>query len=99
MVINSIVANVFLIIFSVFGILFNYRNYLITLMGIELMLLCINLNFLTLATYFNDYTGQIMSLLILTVAASESAIGIAIIICYYKLRGNISYSKKSSLRY
>jgi NADH-quinone oxidoreductase subunit K len=99
MVLNSIITNIFIIFFSIFGILFNYRNYLITLMGIELMLLCININFLTLSAYFNDYSGQIMSLLILTVAASESAIGIAVIICYYKLRGNISYNNKAILRY
>lgn len=72
------------------GIVFNRRSILIILMCIELMLLSLNLNFIIFSIYFDDLFGQLFSLFILTVAASESAVGLAIIIIYYRVRGNIS---------
>ena len=68
----------------------DFRSILIILMCIELMLLSLNLNFITFSIYFDDLFGQIFSFFILTVAASESAVGLAIIIIYYRVRGNIS---------
>jgi len=81
-----------LIVFSicVIGILFNSRNFLVLLMGIELMLLSSNLNFIYFSIYLDDLYGQLFSLFILTIAASESAVGLAIVIIYYRVRGSIS---------
>jgi NADH-quinone oxidoreductase subunit K len=80
------------------GIVFNLRSILIILMCIELMLLSLNLNFITFSIYFDDLFGQIFSFFILTVAASESAVGLAIIIIYYRVRGNISIDQNFLLR-
>jgi NADH-quinone oxidoreductase subunit K len=80
------------------GIVFNRRSILIILMCIELMLLSLNLNFIVFSVYFDDLYGQLFSLFILTVAASESAVGLAIIIIYYRVRGNISIEQNYLLK-
>lgn len=67
-------------------------------MCIELMLLSVNLNFILFSIYLDDIYGQIFSLFILTVAAAESAIGLAILILYYRLRGKISINEKVTLK-
>ena len=81
------------------GIFLNFRNILIILMGIELILLSLNLNFIYFSLYLDDLYGQIFSLFILTIAASESAIGLAIIIIYYRIRGNILVNQIAVLKY
>lgn len=72
------------------GIFLNRKNVITILMSIELMLLAININFVAFSVYLNDLVGQIFTLFILTVAAAEAAIGLAIIVIYYRNRGNIS---------
>jgi NADH-quinone oxidoreductase subunit K len=72
------------------GIFLNRRNILILLMSIELMLLAINFNFIIFSVFLDDILGQIFALLVLTVAASESAIGLAILLVYYRIRGTIA---------
>lgn len=67
-------------------------------MCIELMLLSVNMNFILFSIYLDDIYGQIFSLFILTVAAAESAIGLAILILYYRLRGKISINEKVTLK-
>lgn len=67
-------------------------------MCIELMLLSVNMNFILFSIYLDDVYGQIFSLFILTVAAAESAIGLAILILYYRLRGKISINEKVTLK-
>jgi NADH-quinone oxidoreductase subunit K len=81
-----------------FGILLNRKNILILLMSIELMLLAVNLNFIIYATSFGDHFGLIFALLILNVAAAESAIGLAILVVYYRLRGSIQIGQFNLLR-
>jgi NADH-quinone oxidoreductase subunit K len=71
-------------LFGILGLVLNKRNLLIILMSIELMLLGINLNFIFFSVYLDDIMGQIFALYILTVAAAESAIGLAIFTVYYK---------------
>jgi len=93
MFIIQLTTNIFLFLISTFGIIFNNRNILITIMCIELLLLSLNLNFIIFSTYLDDLYGQLFSLFILTVAASESAIGLAIIIIYYRIRGSISMNQ------
>lgn len=90
MLILQITSNIFLFLCSVFGILINRTNILIVLMCIEIMLLSVNLNFIVLSVYLNDILGQIFSLFVLTVAAAESAVGLAILILYYRIRNKIS---------
>jgi len=96
---NQLAANLVLFCLSVFGIVFNTKSILITLICIELMLLSINLNFVVLSAYFDDLYGQIFSMFILVIAASESAIGLAIIISYYRVRGVIFLDQKPVLKY
>jgi len=80
------------------GIVLNRRNIIIMLMSVELMLLSINLNFIIYSAYLDDIMGQVFALLILTVAAAESAIGLAILVVYYRVRGSISVENIHLLR-
>ena len=84
---------------SLFGLITNRKNLIITVMCLELLLLSANLNFAVFSVYLDDMYGQLFSLIILTVVASESAIGLALIIAYYRLHGSILYTNKISLRY
>jgi len=72
------------------GIFLNRKNIIILLMSIELMLLSINFNFIIFSVFLDDILGQLFALLILTVAAAESAIGLAILVIYYRVRGTIA---------
>lgn len=72
------------------GIILNKKNIIFILMSIELMLLAINLNFIIFSVYLDDILGQIFSLFVLTVAAAESAIGLAILVIYYRVRKTVS---------
>lgn len=74
---------------GVFGLVLNRKNILITIMSIELMLLAVNLNFIVFSIYLDDVVGYIFVLFVLTVAATESAIGLAILTVYYKLKQTI----------
>jgi len=87
--IQYIFVVIIIFILGVIGIILNYKNILIMLMSIELMLLSINFNFIVYSVYLDDILGQIFSLLILTVAAAEAAIGLAILIVYYRIIGVI----------
>jgi NADH-quinone oxidoreductase subunit K len=72
------------------GIFLNRKNIIVILMSIELMLLAINLNFIIFASYLNDRLGAIFALFVLTVAAAESAIGLAILVVFYRVQGTIA---------
>jgi NADH-quinone oxidoreductase subunit K len=75
---------------GVFGIFVNRKNVIIILMSVELILLAVNLNFVAFSAYLGDLTGQIFALLVLTVAAAEAAIGLAILVVFYRNRGSIA---------
>ena len=75
---------------GVFGIFLNRKNIIIILMSIELILLAVNLNFVAFSAQLNDLAGQVFALLILTVAAAEAAIGLAILVIFYRNRGSIA---------
>lgn len=94
MFILQLVTNILLFLIGVLGIISNRRSLLIILMCIELVLLSINLNFVLFSVYLDDFYGQLFSLFVLTVAAAESAIGLAILIIYYRLRGKILINQK-----
>ena len=94
----QLVTNIFLFFIGVFGIVLNSQNILIVLMCLELTLLSANLNFILFSVYLDDFYGQLFSLFILTIAASESAIGLAILIVYYRIRGDININKISLIK-
>ena len=98
MFLRQLTANFFLFTTSLIGIAINRRSILIILMCIELVLLSLNLNFILFSVYFDDLYGQLFSFFILTVAAGESAVGLAIIIIYYRVRGNISMAQAAVLK-
>ena len=75
---------------GVVGIFLNRKNVIIILMAIELMLLAVNINLVAFSTYLNDMVGQVFAMLVLTVAAAEAAIGLAILVVYFRNRGSIA---------
>ncbi|MFL2687570.1 MAG: NADH-quinone oxidoreductase subunit NuoK [Alphaproteobacteria bacterium] len=75
---------------GLFGIFLNRKNVIIILMSIELMLLAVNINFVAFSSYLQDLVGQVFAIFVLTVAAAEAAIGLAILVVYYRNRGSIA---------
>ena len=89
MFLSQILINFYIFFLGVLGVLTNRRHFLVIIICIEMILLSINMSFLLFSIHLDDILGQLFSFFILTVAASESSIGLAIIILYYKNRGNI----------
>ena len=75
---------------GVVGIFLNRKNIIIILMSVELILLAVNLNFVAFSSYLGDLVGQVFALFVLTVAAAEAAIGLAILVVYFRNRGTIA---------
>ena len=88
--VKYLAVSMILFLLGIWGIFLNRKNILVMLMSIELMLLAVNLNFLLFSVYLDDLIGQLFALLILTVAAAESAIGLALLVVYYRIRGTIA---------
>ena len=84
---------VILFLIGVLGLVLNRKNILITIMSIELMLLSVNINFVIFSIYLDDVVGYIFVLFILTIAATESSIGLSILSAYYKLKQTIRMEK------
>ena len=87
-----------LFVIGIFGIFLNRRNVIIVLMSIEIMLLSINLNMVAFSYFLGDLKGQIFSMFILTVAAAEAAIGLAILVCYFRNKGSISIESINTMK-
>ena len=87
-----------LFVLGVFGIFVNRKNVIVILMSVELILLSVNLNLVAFSARLDDLTGQVFALFILTVAAAEAAIGLAIVVIYYRNRGTIEVDDVSALR-
>ena len=83
---------------GVVGIFLNRKNIIVILMSIELILLAVNINLISFSIYMNDLAGQIFTLFILTVAAAEAAIGLAIIVIYYRNSGTIRVQEIDKLK-
>lgn len=83
---------------GVFGIFLNRKNVIVILMSIELMLLSVNINFVAFSSYLQDLTGQVFTMFILTVAAAEAAIGLAILVSFFRNKGSIAVEDISSLK-
>jgi len=97
-IINFITVAMILFLIGVTGIVLNRKNILIMLMSVELMLLAVNFNFILYSVYLDDAIGQLFAVLILTVAAAESAIGLAILVVYFRVRGTIAVENIHLLR-
>ena len=83
---------------GIVGIFLNRKNVIIILMSIELILLSVNINLVAFSIYSHDLIGQVFSMFILPVAAAEAAVGLAIIVIYYKNKGSIHVDQISSLK-
>ena len=88
------------VIFSIgiIGIFLNRKNVIVILMSIELILLAVNINLVSFSIFINDLTGQVFTMFVLTVAAAEAAIGLAIIVVYYRNKGTIRIEEINSLK-
>jgi NADH-quinone oxidoreductase subunit K len=86
---HYLVVSGILLVIGVFGIFLNRKNVIIILMSIELILLAVNLNLVAFSAALNDLAGQVMAMFVLTVAAAEAAIGLAIVLVYFRNRGSI----------
>jgi len=98
MFLRQIICNVILFTIGLFGIVLNRLNILIIIMCIELSFLSVNLNFIFFSVYLDDFYGQLFSLFILTIIASESAIGLVLLIVFFRMRGNISLNSLTLLK-
>ncbi|MGD9738650.1 MAG: NADH-quinone oxidoreductase subunit NuoK [Bauldia sp.] len=83
---------------GVFGILVNRKNVIIMLMSVELILLAVNLNLVAFSSFLNDLAGQVFALLVLTVAAAEAAIGLAILVAFFRNRGSIAVEDINAMK-
>jgi NADH-quinone oxidoreductase subunit K len=83
---------------GVFGIFVNRRNIIIVLMAIELILLAVNINLVAFSSYLHDVTGQIFAMFVLTVAAAEAAVGLAILVTFFRNRGDIEVDQANVMK-
>lgn len=79
-----------LFVLGVLGIFLNRKNVIVILMAVELILLAVNINLVAFSAFMQDLTGQVFAMLVLTVAAAEAAIGLAILVIYFRTRGSIA---------
>ena len=86
---HFLVVSAILFVLGVFGIFLNRKNVIIMMMSIELILLAVNLNLVAFSGALGDLAGQVMAMFVLTVAAAEAAIGLAIVVIYFRNRGSI----------
>jgi NADH-quinone oxidoreductase subunit K len=83
---------------GVFGMFLNRKNVIVILMSIELMLLSVTINFIAFSAFLGDMTGQIFAMFVLTVAAAEAAIGLAILVVFFRNRGTIEVEEISTMK-
>ncbi|MEN5051727.1 NADH-quinone oxidoreductase subunit NuoK [Brevundimonas naejangsanensis] len=83
---------------GVFGIFVNRKNVIIILMSVEMILLAVNINFVVFSTHLNDVSGQLMAMFVLTVAAAEAAVGLAILVTFFRNRGDIAVDDASVMK-
>ena len=95
---HYLVVAAILFTIGVAGIILNHKNIIIILMSVELILLSVNINLVAFSTQSGDLTGQVFALFILTVAAAESAIGLAILVAFYRNRGSIAVEDINALK-
>ena len=87
---HYLIVSGILLVIGVFGIFLNRKNVIVILMSIELILLAVNINMVAFSSFLGDLVGQVFALIVLTVAAAEAAIGLAILVVYFRNRGSIA---------
>jgi NADH-quinone oxidoreductase subunit K len=87
---HYLVVGAMLFVLGVFGIFLNRKNVIVILMAIELILLAVNINLVAFSAFLGDMVGQVFAMFVLTVAAGEAAIGLAILVIYFRARGTIA---------
>jgi NADH-quinone oxidoreductase subunit K len=95
---HYIVVSAVLFVLGVLGIFLNRKNVIVILMAIELMLLAVNINLVAFSAFMNDLVGQVFAMLVLTVAAAEAAIGLAILVIYFRARGTIAVDDANRMK-
>jgi NADH-quinone oxidoreductase subunit K len=95
---HYLVVSAILFVMGVLGIFLNRKNVIIILMAIELILLAVNINLVAFSAYLHDLVGQVFAMFVLTVAAGEAAIGLAILVIYFRNRGTIAVDDVDRLR-
>ncbi|WP_164867995.1 NADH-quinone oxidoreductase subunit NuoK [Rhodovarius crocodyli] len=95
---HYLTVSAILFVLGVFGIFLNRKNVIVIMMSIELILLSVNLNLVAFSSRLDDLAGQVFAMLILTVAAAEAAIGLAILVIYFRNRGSIEVEDISTLK-
>ena len=95
---HYLVVSAILLVLGIFGIFLNRKNVIVILMSIELILLAVNINLVSFSVYLHDVVGQIYALFVLTVAAAEAAIGLAILVTFFRNRGDIAVDDASVMR-
>lgn len=96
--IHYLVVAAVLFTMGVLGIFLNRKNLIVILMAIELILLAVNINLVAFSAYLNDLVGQVFAMFVLTVAAGEAAIGLAILVIYFRNRGDIAVEDASRMK-
>ena len=95
---HYVFVSAILFVLGVLGIFLNRKNIIVILMAIELILLSVNLNLVAFSAFLGDLTGQIFAMFVLTVAAGEAAIGLAILVIYFRGRGTIAVDSVDRLK-
>ena len=95
---HYIVVSSILFVLGVLGIFLNRKNVIVILMAIELILLSVNIKFVAFSAFLNDLVGQVFAMFVLTVAAAEAAIGLAILVIYFRGRGSIAVDDVNRMR-
>ena len=95
---NYLIVGALVFVIGVMGIFLNRKNVIIILMSIELILLAVSINFVTFSAFLGDLFGQVFVMFVLTVAAAESAIGLAILMVYFRNRGSIAVEDVNTMK-
>ncbi len=95
---HYVVVSSILFVLGVLGIFLNRKNVIIILMAIELILLAVNLNLVAFSAFLGDLVGQVFAMFVLTVAAAEAAIGLAILVIYFRNRGSIAVDEINRMK-
>jgi len=95
---HYVVVSSLLFVMGVLGIFLNRKNVIVILMAIELILLAVNINLVAFSSYLGDLSGQIFAMFVLTVAAGEAAIGLAILVTFYRRRGTIAVDDANRMK-
>ncbi|ESQ89568.1 NADH-quinone oxidoreductase [Asticcacaulis sp. AC460] len=96
--VHYLTVSAILFTIGVFGIFVNRRNIIIILMSVELILLSVNINFVAFSSFLHNVQGQVMAMFVLTVAAAEAAVGLAILVTFFRNRGDIAVDDASMMK-